>query len=284
MKLFWMLVLCFTVIQLDLSAATSKIRRGLHFPNGNFPRHLRAPRDAEKMCTYEEFDKKTDPLFCQESHLAALNAAIEQSNCKNAFLGDEMDYDYDYENVSSFPCEIPRNERENVRNCTEECSFRELLYIFCTTIGKQYADITRECGIDPVDSVLYCGFDKGDFCHLKYNLTESPYEKCAVNNTIECSASCKTEVETYVEKSGCCAYYWKDYYDGYENGNDETTISDIISACDVEIPNECIVNFDPPKEFLDCARDLTVNEGATLIASLLMAFVGAKLALIFAVV
>ena len=282
MKLFWMLVLVTAAIQLELSAATARGRRNLHFPTERFARHLRTMRDDGKSCTYEEYYKKIDALLCEEMYLTAIKEEIKKSNCKNMLLGDEMDYDYDYENVSSLPCEEPRDERENVRNCTEACSLRELFYIFCRTIGKQYADITRECGMDPVDAA-YCGFDKGDFCYLKHNLTESLYEKCGVNNTIECSASCKTEVKRYVEESGCCAYYWRDYYDEYKDRNDETTISDIFSACDVEIPNECIVDFDPPKQSLDCARDPTVNEGATLIASLLMAFVGAKLALIFTV-
>ena len=281
MKFFWMLVLVTATIQLELSAATASRRRNLHLPTEHFAHYLRTIRDAGKTCTYEEFYQKTDALFCEESYLTAVKEEFEQSNCRNTY-GE--DYDYDYENASSLPCEEPRDEKENVRNCTEACSFREFFYIFCTTIGERYAGISRECGMDQIEYSVSCDYDKGDFCYLKYNLTKSLYKKCGASD--ECSASCKMAVETYVEETGCCAYYWRNYEEGddryYENGNDETTISDIFSACGVEIPDKCIVDFDLPKEFLDCARDPTVNEGATVIASLLMIFVGTNLAQVFA--
>ena len=82
----------------------------------------------------------------------------------------------------------------------------------------------------------------------------------------ECNDNCKNTVEMYVAESGCCVDYWKDerYYS--EDGRyyyDGPTVSEVFSACDVDIPEGCNVDFNPPKEFLDCARDTsTINQSS----------------------
>ena len=92
--------------------------------------------------------------MCQKNLIRAFEAEIEGSNCKNIYYSGLYD---EKEN-----CDGPRDERENVRNCTDTCSLRVLYYIYCTTVGEQYAEISRECG-DPLDGAGFCSFDHGDF-------------------------------------------------------------------------------------------------------------------------
>ena len=161
MKQVTTLLLCAAIFQLELMAVT-----GSHFhPSTHFLRRLRGnnrrlvvdQRDATCTPYSEEYFRKTDALTCQENFIAAVKQEIEQSNCKN-LLGDDSAYE-------ELPCDFPTDDRENVRNCTEECSERQYLYVFCKTIGQQYAEVDKECG---VDTFLYCGIDKGDFC-LQFN-------------------------------------------------------------------------------------------------------------------
>ena len=160
MKQVTTLLLCAAIFQLELMPVT-----GSHFhASTHFLRRLRDNnrrfdvdrRDATCTPYSEEYDRKTDALLCEESYIAAIEQEIKQSNCKNVD---------DYDNSSSQPCDIPTDDRENVRNCTEECSERQSYYVFCTTIGQQYAEVDKECG---VDTFLYCGIDKRDFC-LQFN-------------------------------------------------------------------------------------------------------------------
>ena len=82
-------------------------------------------------------------------------------------------------------------------------------------------------------------------------------------------------------ESGCCVDYRKDERDYSDEGidyDDLLTVSDVFSACDVDIPEECIVDFNPPKEFLDCARDAsTINRSSTQLASVLVLVSGSSL-------
>jgi hypothetical protein len=285
MKQVTTLLLCAAIFQLELMAVTgSHFHASAHFLRrlrGNNRRLVVDRRDATCTPYSEEYDRKSDALFCQESYIAAVKQEIEQSNCKN-IEGDDSDYGdyfYDYDS-SSPPCDFPTDDRENVRNCTEECSERQLLYVFCTTIGQQHAEIDKECG---VDTFLYCGNDNGDFCLLKYNLTVSLLKKCSATSSMgggefECNDNCKNTVEMYVAESGCCVDFWKDYRDYSEEGSayDGPTVSEVFSACDVDIPEGCNVNFNPPKELLDCARS-TINRSSTQLGSVLIVLVSASI-------
>ena len=292
MKQVTTLLLCAAIFQLELMAVT-----GRHFhASTHFLRRLRDNnrrlvvdrRDATCTPYSEEYDQKTDALLCQESYIAAIKEEIKQSNCKSTG-GDDSDYDddyfYDYDN-SSLTCDSPTDDRENVRNCTEECSWRQFYYVFCTTIGRQYAEVDKECGVDPYDTFLYCGIDNGDFCTLRSNLTESLLKNCSATSLMgrgefECNNNCKNTVEMYVTESGCCVDYWKDeqyYSEDWRDYYDGPTVSEVFSACDVDIPEGCNVEFNPPKEFLDCARDTsTINRSSTQLGSVLIVLVSASM-------
>ena len=140
-------------------------------------------------------------------------------------------------------------------------------------------DLNKECGLHPqYDRSVYCGYDNGDFCATKYKSTQSLLKKCSASSSMgrgefECNDNCKKVVETYVAESGCCVDYWRDHEYYSDEGIDydyvrRLTVSDVFSACDVDIPEECSVDFNPPKEFLDCARDSsTINRSSTQLAS-----------------
>ena len=111
--LFIAVLFCAAALQLALTAAEAKTKRD--------PFHLRLPRAAEdipdttlgKRQTCEpdsdEFNERLDALFCQRNLLRAFEAEIEGSNCKNFHSGVYDDEDN---------CDGPRDERENVRNCS----------------------------------------------------------------------------------------------------------------------------------------------------------------------
>ena len=61
---------------------------------------------------------------------------------------------------------------------------------------------------------------------------------------------------SYVRNTGCCVDYWKSYSSRYG-----PTISDIFSACGVEIPEPC-TNLSPPAEFLNCAHEIEMESNA----------------------
>ena len=116
-------------------------------------------------------------------------------------------------------------------------------YAFCTSVGQQYAEINKECGVP--DAGL-CGFDKGDFCSSKIDAATTLTEECLSGS--QCTETCRQAVETYVAQSGCCVAYLNSILESFM-----LNVADIFSACGVNIPNPCTQSI-PPEEFLDCAR------------------------------
>ena len=266
MELFRALLLCSAIVQLKLVSITAC------YSSPNCSAKAESRRDVEKVCTNEEYYRKTGALFCQMSYLTTLKEGIQQSSCK-VNVGDDIHFE-----KTSPPCKFPEDERHDVRyNCSEDCSRRFLHFLFCTTIGKQYADVSQECGITNSPH-FYCGFDKGDFCVMKYNKTKSLLEQCSPRSDghkIVCSQSCKMAVETYAAECGCCVDYWKSYD---ENGG--TKVSDILSACEMGVPDRCNVDYNPPRGILHCARDESaIDRSAANLASLMIVLVSAKIGL-----
>ena len=147
---------------------------------------------------------------------------------------------------------------KSVRNCSETCSDRQRYYIACTTHKDEYAETLKEYG-GTTEALRNCLFDKGDFCFLKRNLTNPVLAECyaatPVSSTgIDCPATCRGEVMSYVQNTGCCVDYWKRYSSRHGRYYGPT-ISDIFSACGVEIPEPC-TNLSPPAEFLNCAHEM----------------------------
>ena len=276
MKKVTTLLLCAAIFKLELTAVTcGHFHASTHSVRSlrNNNRGIVMDRRHANCTPYgEEYYQRVEAL-CQERYVAAVRQVMEQSYCRN-ILADDSHYDCGY---YLLPCHTPANDRENVPYCTDECSERQLFYVFCTTIGEQYSDLNKECGRHPqYDASVYCGYDNGDFCATKYKSTQSLLKKCSVSSSMGsgefvCNDNCKNAVETYVAESGCCVDYWKDERDYSDEGIDYydlPTVSDIFSACDVDIPEECIVDFNPPNEFLDCARDAsTINRSSTQLAS-----------------
>ena len=105
------------------------------------------------------------------------------------------------------------------------------------------------------------GFDRGDFCLLRFNEKKLAMDECSNSspNVSECSDECRNALETYREEVGCCVSYWKGGVGERREG--DPTLADYFSICDVEIPGAC-TNFSPPKEFLDCTCDPASASGS----------------------
>ena len=240
------LLLCASVVQFELTAATN----AYHGPY-SLPHHFRSPgvekRDDGTTCepNSEDYEQKTDALRCQEDYVQAVEEEIQRSNCKNT---QYVMNDYEDGNVT---CDAPYDDRKDVPNCSETCSLRQFYYLYCTYLGEENAAIGRECG-SPWDGAGFCSYYNGDFCLSRYFHTTSVVSTCSRSSSgdaLECSDECRSAVEFYKESLGCCVSYWRG-----DIGGNGPTISEIFSACGMEIPAAC-TSFSPPSEFLDCAHD-----------------------------
>ena len=162
-------------------------------------------------------------------------------------------------------CDLPRDERKEVPRCFENCSLRQFYYLYCTYLGES---ISRECG-QPWVGASFCGFDNGEFCLLRYAVTLLLTYSCPASEEGEfkCSDDCRKAAENYKEEVGCCVSYWQE---GTGGSGDGESVSDIFSACGVEMPDSC-TEIHPPEEFLDCAHgdggDVAGNGNAEMLGS-----------------
>ena len=157
------------------------------------------------------YEKKIEALQCQEAFLEAVREEIEQSTCRNTyFIYQEDDDPFDY---SESLCDGPRDAREDLRNCSKTCSARQKYYLSCTHLLQQYASIRDECYA--VEEDRRCLFDKGDFCFLKGDISNSLLVDCYATSplkSLECTETCRNAVNTYISKAGCCVEYWLYHY------------------------------------------------------------------------
>ena len=132
-----------------------------------------------------------------------------------------------------------------------------------------YQSITNECDIG-IRATDLCLFDKGDFCFLKGPMANSLLIDCyatALLNVsgVECTETCGQAVETFISNAGCCVEFWQDHRYYTESGTG-STIGGIFSACNVEIPEACILRT-PPPEFLNCAHEFQAQSTANQVGS-----------------
>ena len=152
--------------------------------------------------------------------------------------------------------------KRNVGLCTEKCSLRQLLYVFCKNLGKEYEKLNRECGVEDV-LVSFCGFDKGEFCfEMDYRITDSYIETITDECYSEgsnvrdgvCSTNCRNVLVEFIDTVGCCFNLFNDTF--FNVGSTLQVLSpDLFSACDIEVPDACN-SFNSravPDDFLECA-------------------------------
>ena len=253
MKFCWTYLLCAGVFLLEFTEMSSAVR----LPATTVKRSTCSPD------TRAEYDRRMQDLLCETSLLQALNKEIKQSNCSHAFA-----YEAIYDDSDNVPCDPPRDERKNLQNCSDICSLRVFLYHYCTTVGDENRELSRECG-----ERNFCTHNNEDFClNYLFNSTEPVTDKCIIidstsdflsddysaDYSIDCSDECRETVETFAEESGCCAAYFAESGSSYD---DFPTIGDIFSKCGVMVPGACAMPPPPPPSaFLDCARDVPVRD------------------------
>ena len=155
--------------------------------------------------------------------------------------------------------------KRNVDPCTEECSLRQFLYVFCKNLGEEYEQINRECGFE--DVVYSCGFDKGKFCfEMFYQISESyliyecysDSEESNVRDDV-CSTNCSNVLVEFIDTVGCCFNFLNSTF--YEYISPE-----LFSACGIEVPDTCnsFNSTAVPDDFLECASGTINTSGAAL--------------------
>ena len=226
--------------------------------NRDHPSVVRSARQ-----TYIPFSYKIDALECQEYYLQAIKEEIAQSDCRNSYCSAPIDYDNDS------LCEIPRDARENVSNCSDICSERQYYYMACSHLGQQYKSFIREFP-EYQKETRNCLFDKRDFCFLKVNLTKAVIVECYSTSNVtkfSCSSRCRAAVFSYRANSSCCVDYYRNY--SYVSG---PSIEEIFSACKVVIPTAC-TSFSRPMGFVNCTCASGGNHVGILTTSVI--FIGA---------
>ena len=245
MKFF---LVCAAIAQLLFSEATGRILQSVV-----------ERRSAQSNCTQDspEYFRRNVALQCQESYINAVEEEIARSNCNNTIYTDVYGGVYEDE-----PCEGPRDNRENVPECSDLCAMRQFNYLQCIYLGEQYAALRNDC-MDPLDGSEYCGYYDGGFCLEKENLTIPVRNTCFSHSegsiTIRCSEECRVAVDRFRTKTGCCAPFLLVIEDVY----DEPRTEEIFSVCQEQVPTVCR-GYSPPVEFLNCAHNSNATEEPTI--------------------
>ena len=146
--------------------------------------------------------------------------------------------------------------------CTNKCSLRQLLYVFCKNLGEKQEKIKRECGME--NTLSHCGFHNGEFCvtmDFPDSYFDTLYKECSNVKDGMCSTYCRSTLGIFIDTVGCCVHYFnRSTLYGYPGLS-----LDLFSACDIEVPDTCN-SFNSravPDDFLECAGR-TINGGAAL--------------------
>ena len=220
-------------------------------------------RKDENSCTpdSDEHYDRLDALECNEEYMLAVRKEIERSNCTNMAYSPD-----DYDNGETDSCAI-FDERDGVNvSCSEECSYRVYIYLYCKYLGEEAVNIDRECG-ETVVGASYCSFNSKGFCYLINSSTyQTVYDECFMKDIVNdrsCSNECKVALEKFKDIQGCCVRLY------FEDEDEDTSLSDLFSTCRIEIPEACN-SFSPPEEFLDCAHDGDVHVSPTVFYSIVL--------------
>ena len=98
-------------------------------------------------------------------------------------------------------------KKRNVGLCTEKCGLRQIYYVFCKNLGKEYEKLNRECGMDNAGSI--CGFHNGEFCFtmdLPDSYFDTIFYECynASDSADVCSTNCRNVLGEFIDTVGCC--------------------------------------------------------------------------------
>ena len=234
-------------------------------------------RKDEEICTQssEEYYNRTRALLCSEEYMRLAHEEIERSNCTNKFYkqyADDMD-----------PCDII-DERVNVSLCSEICSLKQYVYVYCKSVGKTKLNIDRECGL-PRFGAGVCSFNNEQFCIIEIldpssNLRRV-YNECFVNSNVNegsCSDDCREAVESWKDLQGCCVQFFFQFNYSFstifdlDDSEKSVLSSGLFSTCEVKPPKACD-SFSPPEEFVDCAHDGDVHVSPTVFYSTVLIIV-----------
>ena len=236
-------------------------------------------RKHEEICTQysEEYDDRTEALLCNEEYMRLAHEEIERSNCTNEFYK----HDAELENMDS--CDIS-DEGVNVSLCSELCSWKQFIYVYCKSVGKTRLNIDRECGLPAVGAGV-CSFNNEQFCIIEIldpssNLRRV-YNECFVNSNVNegsCSDDCREAVESWKDLQGCCVQFFFQFDYSFStifdlDGSEKSVLSSgLFSTCEVKPPKACD-SFSPPEEFVDCAHDGEVHVSPTVFYSTVLIIV-----------
>ena len=151
----------------------------------------------------------------------------------------------------------------NIDPCTEECSLRQVYYVFCKYLGEGHEQINEECGFE--DVVYYCGFDKGKFCvemdyqnsYFKVLISDECYSNSEEGNVTDgvCSTNCKNVLVEFIDTVGCCFNSFNSTFPKFGSSTSPGLSSDLFSLCGIEVPHACnsFNSTAVPDDFLECA-------------------------------
>ena len=156
-------------------------------------------------------------------------------------------------------------QNQNVDPCTEKCSLRQRIYVYCKNLFEENEKLDRECGVENT----ICGFRNGEFCFtLTMYFSDSYFEKifyeCYYKSDGVCGDYCRSMLGEFIDRVGCCFHYFNNVY--FHDIDYTRLPSDVFSLCGIEVPDTCnsFNSTAVPDDFLECAGLTINNSGAAL--------------------
>ena len=165
---------------------------------------------------------------------------------------------------------IVENQPITIFSLLGQCSYKYFLdqyrYTYCKYLGEELSKINMECEYSEQETLLTCGYDKGQYCtYLNYphQTLLSTYDKChyffeeGTTDKWTCNDECEAAIQDLKDTYGCCVITFNNTY------KDKNTItasqvlrSDLWTSCGIEIPSNCIASsldqLRPPDDSLQC--------------------------------
>ena len=163
-----------------------------------------------------------------------------------------------------------------------KCSFGYLsiqyFYTYCKYLGEELSTINTECGYSEQETLMKCGYDKGQYCaFFEYprQTLLSVYDKCHSffkEGTTEwtCNDECEAAIQDLKDTYGCCVITFN-----ITSVARQVLWSDLWTSCGIEIPSNCIASsldqLHPPDDSIQCgARGSTTVPVMTYSTLLIM--------------
>ena len=207
----------------------------------------------------DEYRRRLRLLECDEKYIRAVFSDIETSNCTNKYYNNTELF-YGCASAPNTANVLAQNRNDP---CTEKCSLRQRIYVYCMNLGEENEKLDRECGMENT----ICGFRNGEFCftetmYFSDSYFGSIFYECHYKSDGLCSTYCRSMLGEFIDRVGCCFHYFNSFY--FHDIDFPRLPSYVFSRCGIEVPDTCnsFNSTAVPDDFLECAGLAINNSGS----------------------